>query len=157
MLSLAAAFAHLRVEQDFPSEQVQPYLNAAELAAARFMNRRVFADQASLNAAIGEVPDDLISAGVAYAAANNAAAAMTDLVAQRFAADFAASRYQAAQIVSRETYAGIVLDDLISAGILLVLGHLFENREAVVIGATAVEIPMGAQYLWMPYRVDMGV
>lgn len=40
-------------------------------------------------------------------------------------------------------------------GILLTIGHLYENRETVVIdrGISVMEVPMTAQYLWWPDRV----
>lgn len=34
----------------------------------------------------------------------------------------------------------------------MLVGHWFENREASVIGATAVEVPLGVQRLLAPYR-----
>jgi uncharacterized phiE125 gp8 family phage protein len=44
------------------------------------------------------------------------------------------------------------------AAVKLLAGHLFENREAVVIGnVTAVELPLGVQYLINPFRVPWGV
>jgi len=44
-------------------------------------------------------------------------------------------------------------DELEKAAMFLFLGHLYENREAVVIGATAVEMPLGARWLLDKYRV----
>ncbi len=38
-------------------------------------------------------------------------------------------------------------------GILLLVGHLYENREAVALQADAVELPLGVAALWRPYRV----
>jgi len=39
-------------------------------------------------------------------------------------------------------------------GMLLVLGHLYENREAVVVsGFQAVQVPLTVQWLWQPYEV----
>ena len=156
-ISLAAALAHLRLEPNYPADQIQPYLSAAELAVAQFMNRRVYADQFALDAAIAAVPAVLGAAGVTFAAAIAAAATFADPVVRRAALYFADSQYAAAQNVSRETYGGVVLDELIGAAILLILGHLFENRETVVIGVTAVEIPLGARALIQSYRIDMGV
>jgi hypothetical protein len=42
------------------------------------------------------------------------------------------------------------------AAILLILGHLYENREDSVVGASAVELPMGSRALLRPYRTGMG-
>lgn len=38
----------------------------------------------------------------------------------------------------------------LNAAALLILGHLYANREAVVPGQN-IEVPMGAQWLLMPY------
>lgn len=157
LLDLATARAHLRVESDYPADQIEPYLNAAELVAAQFMNRRVYADQNLLTDAVAAVPAALIAAGVAYGSAMADAVAIPDPVARCAAVDFASAQYRAAQIVSRETYAGIVLDDMIRAGILLILGHLFEQRQSVIVGNTVAVLPMGPQYVLQPYRIGMGV
>ena len=39
------------------------------------------------------------------------------------------------------------------AAMLMFIGHLYEHREAVIIGETAVEIPLGATRLLDLYRV----
>jgi uncharacterized phiE125 gp8 family phage protein len=44
----------------------------------------------------------------------------------------------------------------IKAAILLTLGHLYENRETVVVGTTAVNLPQGAEFLLRQYRVALG-
>lgn len=51
----------------------------------------------------------------------------------------------------------MVANDEIRAAMLLTLGHIYNNRDDVVIGATAVELPLGARSLLQPYRVGMGV
>lgn len=51
----------------------------------------------------------------------------------------------------------ILINPSIKAACLLILGHLYMNREDVVVGVTAVELPMGSRSLLMPYRVKMGV
>lgn len=52
LVSLEEARFHLRAEPDYPAEQIALYLAAAEEAAQEFLNRRVFADQGSLDAAV---------------------------------------------------------------------------------------------------------
>lgn len=41
----------------------------------------------------------------------------------------------------------------IKAAILLLIGHLFEHRESVIIGTISSELPQGVEYLLNPYRV----
>lgn len=52
---------------------------------------------------------------------------------------------------------GIVAKPSIKAGTLLMVGHLYENRENAVIGAPVSTIPNGAEYLLYPYRIGLGV
>jgi len=51
----------------------------------------------------------------------------------------------------------IVANDSIRAATLLILGHLYANREDVVTGTIATELPRSSRSLLMPYRVGMGV
>lgn len=41
----------------------------------------------------------------------------------------------------------------VKAAILLLVGHLYENREDVVVGLMATQVPMGARALLWPYRI----
>jgi len=40
----------------------------------------------------------------------------------------------------------------IRQGMLMLIGHWYENREAVVVGTTAVELPMAIHQCWWPDR-----
>ena len=52
----------------------------------------------------------------------------------------------------------MVASSSVKAAILLICGHLFENRETVVVGASAaVSLPMGAYDLLRPHRRSFGV
>lgn len=52
---------------------------------------------------------------------------------------------------------GLVIPASAKAAILLTLGHLYENREAVNVGNIVTEMPMGVQSLLWPYRTDIGI
>lgn len=156
LVDLLAAKAHLRLGAGYPDEQVAPYLSAAELLAVKFLNRNVYADAEALQAAIAAVPAALIAAGTAYRDAVMAADAVTDPIARCANRDYAHDVYRAAQTAARQARVGIVVNDLIKAGILLILGHLFENREDVVAGVSVAQLPRGSQHLLTPYRVEMG-
>lgn len=156
IIDLAVARAHLRLEDDYPADQIEPKLEAAESAAAQFLNRQIFVDDATLQAAVAAVPADLTAAGTAYRDACEAAQAIEDDVARCAALEYACKVYRDAQTAARETYAGIVINSQIEAGILLTLGHLFENRQDVQQG-TAIEIPNGATVMLFPFRVGLGV
>lgn len=52
--------------------------------------------------------------------------------------------------------AGYAVDDVpsdIKSALLLMIGHLFENREESIVGTNAMELPMGAKALLWQYRV----
>lgn len=157
LIDLPTAKSHLRLDDDFPDEQVEPYLNAAEESAQDFLNRLVFADQQALDEAIAAIPAMLTSESEAYSQAMTAAAELDDQVAQCYAEKGAMFRYHRAKELARVTYAGIVLNESIKAGMLLILGHLFENRQDVQSGVSAVEIPMGSKAMLWPYRIGLGV
>jgi hypothetical protein len=156
LIDLPTAKAHLRVASDYPDVQVSGPLESAEIMAAQFLNRNIYADQASLNAAVAAVPAALIAAGVAYEAAIEAAADIVDTVAQDAAVQYAEAVYAAAQDSARRTRAGIVIDAMIRAGTLLILGDLFAHREDTVVGATVEHLPKGSRAVLQPYRVSMG-
>jgi hypothetical protein len=112
-VSLNLALKHLRVEADGDDEDlIELYLGAAVQAACEFINRRIFEDQAALDAA----------------------------VTMGAAGDYP-----------------MLANDAIRAAVLLILGMLYENREDVVIGLTAENLPRGSRALLQPYRVNMGV
>lgn len=49
-----------------------------------------------------------------------------------------------------ENSAGVVIDEVIHSVAQLIIGHLYANREAVAPGQAA-EIPMGVDWLLLPY------
>lgn len=49
------------------------------------------------------------------------------------------------------------LPKAIRAAMLLMLGHLYENREAVTYGSQVITLPLGAIHLMTPYRIKMGM
>lgn len=51
----------------------------------------------------------------------------------------------------------MVVNDAIRAAVLLIVGHLFNNRDDVVTGTIATKMPMGAHALLWPHRVGLGV
>lgn len=138
------------------AEMLALYAGAAELAAMNFINRRVFADKDSLALAIDAIPAALADADAAYDAAREAAY-LLDGSARAAALSAACAERESASERARETYAGIVITDDIVAAMLLILGHLFRNREDVITGETVAQVPMGAHALLWPYRRGLGV
>lgn len=80
------------------------------------------------------------------------------ITAQITAAREFAERYENRLLVARsaEDVAGVdyfTISELEKAAMLMFIGHLYEHREAIIIGDTAVEMPLGATRLLDQYRV----
>lgn len=157
LIDLPTAKAHLRVDTSTDDAQITLYLSAACDMAARFLNRNIYEDQNAMDAAIASVPASILAAGVIYTNATTANAAIEDEVARLAENDYALMAYGDVQSQGYAARYGIVINDTIRAGILLILGHLYENREDVVAGVTVASLPMGSRAVLMPYRVAMGV
>ncbi|MDF4005315.1 phage gp6-like head-tail connector protein [Luteibacter sp. PPL552] len=157
LLSLDQAKAHCRVGSGYPDDQIQPYVDAAEVAAVAYLNRAVFASQGDLDAARDALPATAAASDAAYQAAVTAAAAMPNVVQRQTAIDVAEARRDESSITSTRVVEGIVVNAAILSAIRLTLGHLFTNREAVVVGAPVAELPLGATMLLRPYRRVMAL
>jgi len=46
----------------------------------------------------------------------------------------------------------MVITKGIEQGALLLIGHWFNNRESLVIGASVAELPLATKALWQPHR-----
>lgn len=107
LIPLETARAHLRTGPGDEDDLITLYLQAAEQAAADYLNRKIYADQAAMDEAL--------------------------------AADTAGED-------------PMVINAAVQASILLTLGHLYANREAVVTGITVAPLPFGAHALLRPHR-----
>ncbi|AZL69207.1 head-tail connector protein [Pseudomonas oryziphila] len=156
VIAIDLAMHHLLAE---PEDQVlvQAQLDAAEEAAMMFLNRRFYLDQVALDAARAGVHDALQAAKSTNGAAVEAAKTEQDHSLRcrllEHARQALADAYDQADAIAY----GMVLNSAIQAACLLKLGHLFANREEVVTGTTAAELPLASQHLLMPYRIRMGV
>ena len=156
VIDIELAMRHLLAE---PEDQVlvQSQLDGAEEAAQQYLQRRFFADQAAVDLAKSTVIARTQAARAAYRAAL-VVADHPDNADER-----CRLRERARQTLSDTFEAidmddfGIVINKAIEAACLLKLGHLFANREEVVVGSTAVELPLASKSLLMPYRIRMGV
>lgn len=77
--------------------------------------------------------------------------------AEEFAMQFLGRTIYATTLAQGADTAGIVINPAIQAALLLIAGHLYANREDVLVGVSATQLPNGAQYLLQPYRSGMGV
>lgn len=152
VITLDQARAHLRVEADYPAEQIQAYIAGAEDAAAQYLNRSVFADADAQTAALNGLPAALAAAQAAYDATVAAAAAIEDPVARQATIEVAQVRLVSVRSSTARDLNGTVSNPSIVAACLLTVGHLYANRTDVVVGATVAELPNGARALLRPYR-----
>lgn len=58
--------------------------------------------------------------------------------------------YDTDETIPAEDTTGIHVNEAINAAALLIVGHLYANREDVVVGNVSV-LPMGSDYLLTPY------
>lgn len=152
-VTLAEAKAHLRVYGNDDDALIGIYIAAAEKSAVAIVDRGVYADDAAQEAAIDAAPGALADATVAYSAAITAAHELADACDKAAAIKAANASYIRAQVAFRRATDGIVADDIIKAATLLIIGHLYENREDVVAGQALSKLPNGAEWLLNAYKV----
>lgn len=152
-VTLAEAKLHLRVDGTDEDALIGLYINAAEQAAIKAMDRGVYADGTALQTAMTAAPAALTAATAAKEAAVVAAEAMTDADEKAAALQVAEAAYLRALVAYRQVFDGIVVNDQIKAAVLLTVGHLYANREDVVAGASVAALPNGADYLLQPFKV----
>src|SRR5690625_4826199 len=73
LIKASEAIAHLRLDSDYPVEQVQPYIDAAVSYVQAHLNRNVYPDQQQLDDARGEAIEAVGIAEAAYNAAVDSA------------------------------------------------------------------------------------
>lgn len=156
VIAIDLAMHHLLAE---PEDQalVEVQLAAAEDAAMDFLNRRFYLNQVALEAARAGVQEMMQEAKEANAAALDDADAEQDHTIRCRLLEHVRKALAAAYDQADAIAYGMVINPSIQAACLLKLGHLFANREEVVTGATAVELPLASQHLLMPHRIRMGV
>ena len=151
-VTLAEAKIHLRVDGADEDALIGIYINAAEQAAIKAMDRGVYADDTALNAAKDAAPAALTAATAEKESAVSAAEAMTDTTEQAAALQVAETAYMRALVAYRQVFDGIVVNDQIKAAVLLTVGSLYAFRENDFAGQIS-QIPTGADYLLQPFKV----
>jgi hypothetical protein len=153
LITATLAKLHLRVDGTTEDDLITIWIATAEQQVAQFLNRNVYADQGTLDAAVTAAPTALATATTAYDAAIVAADAMEEGVDKDAAVKYAEEAYALAQTASDMAQRGMVVNDTVKAALLLAVGNLYENRGDVA----ADGLPAAARSLLHPYRVGMGV
>lgn len=152
-VQLAEAKIHLRVDGTDEDALIGLYINAAEQAAIKAMDRGVYADGTALGVAKAAAPGELDTAIAAYESAIAAAEALADETAIAAAIQTAGNGLLRAKVAHRHAMDGMVVNEAIKAAVLLVVGSLYVQREDVVVGVSVAQLPNGAEWLLAPYRV----
>lgn len=152
-VQLADAKLHLRVDGADEDALIGVYITAAEQMAIALLDRGVYADDTALGVAKAAAPGELDTAIAAYESAMVAAEALPGETAIAAAIQTAGHDLLRAKVAHRQAMDGMVVNEAIKAAVLLTVGHLYANREDVVIGASVAALPNGADYLLQPYKV----
>lgn len=156
VIDIDLVMAHLLAE---PEDQllVQTQLDAAEESAAQYLQRRFYVDQAAVDAAKTGVKSRMATARDAYNASLREAQTIENYDDRWRYQGQAQQMFDDARAAVDMDAAAIVINPAITAACLLKVGHLFANREEVVVGSTVFELPQASKSLLAPYRIGMGV
>ncbi|WP_346394638.1 head-tail connector protein [Pseudomonas syringae] len=156
VISIETAMHHLHAESE-DQPLVEELLGAAEEAVMQFLQRRFYADQADVDRAKADTIQRTQAARAAYRAALELADDPENSdIRCRLRERARQSLSESFEQIDMDDF-GIVINKAIQAACLLKLGNLFANREEVVIGTIATELPLASKSLLMPYRIGMGV
>ena len=152
-VQLSEAKLHLRVDGTDEDALIGLYINAAEQSAVSLLDRGVYADDTALGVAKAAAPGELDTAIAAYESAIAAAEALADEAAKAASIQTAGNGLLRAKVAHRQAMDGMVVNEAINAAVLLIVGHLYANREDVVAGVSVAQMPNGAEWLLAPYKV----
>ena len=153
LVTLESAKLHVRVDSANEDALIAVYITAAEQSAVSLLDRGVYVDGTALGVARAAAPGELDAAIAAYEAAITAAELLSDTDAQDASIQTAENNLLRAKVAYRQTMDGMVVNEAIRAAVLLIVGHLFANREDVVAGVSVAQLPNGAEWLLQPYKV----
>ncbi|MFU8927556.1 head-tail connector protein [Acinetobacter puyangensis] len=147
VLTIDEAKAQSRIDDDADDVLIQGKLDAAESMAAQFMGRYVYANDADLIAGLDQVKTILENAKSESQALIDGVSDDDKPLYQGIADQKLYDARRHALMISN----GKVINPHISAGILLIFGYLYENRE------DDGDLPQAAKNVLQPYRVNLGV
>ena len=152
-VTTSEAKLHLRVDSADEDALIGVYITAAEQMAIALLDRGVYADDTALGVAKAAAPGELDTAIAAYESAIAAAEALADETAKAASIQTACNGLLRAKVAHRQAIDGMVVNEAIKAAVLLIVGHLYANREDVVAGVSVAQMPNGAEWLLQPYKV----
>lgn len=146
-LDLTLVRAHLKADAiDAEDDLLTQYVESAVSICEDYCNRNFYEDDAELDAAWLEGIGDLEAAEATYAEI----ASDDDFSDTAKAA--ARDRYIERQGTACRKVNGKVATPTVRAAILMTVGHLYKNRQSVVVGQmNATEVPQSARRILEPY------
>lgn len=157
IIGIDVAKSHLRIDGNGDDSEIALKLAAAEQSAASYLNRNLYADQVAFDAAIQSMPAVYSAALAGHRAAIESARSVADFDERQMALLAANERFCMAKLESIRTHRGLVINYEVKAAVLLTLGHLWANREGVVVGLSVTDLPQGSISLLRPHRIGAGL
>lgn len=154
LIDVATAKRELRLSEADDDADVQRKLNTAQAMAEAFLGRRIYETPEDLTAAIASAPTALAAASTAYDTALETALALTVQTERELGESMAEELYRDASGTYLAAMRGIVINDQIRTGILLITAALWEHRGDEV---HLEGVPKAAQSILWPLRAGMGV
>lgn len=171
MITLQEAKAHLRLEQDFTEEDslIQSLVDAAVLNLEHNTGRSLRKRDESL--VLDKWPATVVLpwwpirsiVSISYVDQQGDTRPLESMALdlRQFPAKLRPAQgetwpelLQGEQVVEITAEVGMdALPEDLKRAALLMVAHLYENREAVAIGVTASTLPMAVEYLVQPYRI----
>ncbi len=155
VISLTKALAHLRVDEDIDGD-IASKLASAEATAMQYMNRNFYVDKTALDQALLTVSDLQNQAQIKLDQAKTFSQSLSGVIRQNYE-HIANIAFDEAINEINKILLGIVINEAIEIGVLLILGDLFENRENSITTGTFSEMPKGAIWHLDKYRTQLGV
>lgn len=146
MLDIELVLQHIKADaEDIEAALIEQYLASAVSSCENYCNRRIYADIDAKNDDYGVALSDL-------EAAHTERDAVLNVSENCDVREAAINRYNQKKHAVKRRLVGVVLDDTISAAILMMVGHFYRNRQEVVVTqGNVAQIPAGAKRLLEPY------
>lgn len=128
---------------------IQLLIDNAESYVAGFLDRDIYEDDTARTTARTAAPTTFAAGLADITARTTAAMAETDEALRSALLAAIAQDARSNLYTYQRAMAGVVVNGRIRAGILLMIGHLYANAEAVIVdqGVQALELPLGVTNL----------
>lgn len=146
MIDLTLAREHLKADdEDIEDALIQQYIDSAVSICENFCNRKFYEDAAS------QLTDFDLALTELSAARDTLNTLITDNDDELMVGIYN-DRYIRQRANALFRINGLVIDNTITAAVLMLLGHLYRNRQEVVVGqVNALHVPIGARRILEPY------